>query len=60
MQFSAAASDAVSLVVGARSGTQIMEDYNSMQTKIPAEFWEDLMQQNLVHQDAALPPSPRA
>ena len=58
LQFSAAGSEAVALVVGARSDAQIMEDYNSMQAKIPTEFWDDLRLQKLIHQDAALPPSP--
>ncbi|WP_070156640.1 aldo/keto reductase [Sphingobium phenoxybenzoativorans] len=60
LQFSAAGSEAVALVVGAGSEAQITENYNSMQAKIPTELWEDLRQQNLVHQDAALPLSPTA
>jgi len=33
---------AVALVVGARSPQQIAEDYNSLQGKIPSEFWPSL------------------
>src|ERR1700753_732024 len=39
LQFSAAASEAVALVVGARSAQQISEDWNSLQAKIPHQFW---------------------
>src|ERR1035437_2120228 len=42
LQFSAAPDVAVALVVGARSDRQIQEDYNSLQTKIPSEFWAEL------------------
>jgi len=55
LQFSAAASEAVALVVGARSDQQILEDYNSMQAKIPEDFWEELKKQKLIEQDAATP-----
>src|ERR1700678_4395371 len=55
LQFSAAASEAVALVVGARSARQISEDYNSVQAKIPAEFWAELKEQRLIEPDAALP-----
>src|ERR1700724_1502664 len=39
LQFSAAPDIAAALVVGASSEQQILADYTSMQTKIPAEFW---------------------
>jgi D-threo-aldose 1-dehydrogenase len=55
LQFSAAAPVAVALVVGARSDQQILEDYNSMHAKIPADFWEDLKASGLIEKDAALP-----
>jgi D-threo-aldose 1-dehydrogenase len=58
LQFSAAASEAVALVVGARSARQISEDYNSMQAKIPAAFWTELKEQQLIEPDAALPAAP--
>lgn len=57
LQFSAAASEAVALVVGARNARQISEDYNSMQAKVPAEFWAELKHQRLIEADAALPAS---
>src|ERR1700744_603959 len=41
LQFSAAASEAVALVVGARSASQISEDYNAMLAKIPTAFWAE-------------------
>ncbi|HZV05576.1 MAG TPA: aldo/keto reductase [Gemmataceae bacterium] len=58
LQFSAAADVAVALVVGARSDGQILEDWNSLQAKIPAEFWSDLKKDGLVEDGASLPASP--
>lgn len=55
LQFSAAADVAVALVVGASSDRQISEDWNSMQRKIPDDFWQELKSEGLVHQQAALP-----
>lgn len=55
LQFSAAADVAVALVVGASSSEQILQDYNSMQAKIPAEFWDDLKHQGLIEPAAAVP-----
>jgi len=49
---------AVALVVGARSPQQIAEDYNSLQAKIPLEFWAELKQQALIESDASLPAVP--
>jgi D-threo-aldose 1-dehydrogenase len=42
-------------VVGASSEQQILADYTSMQTKIPAEFWTDLKAQKLIEQNAPIP-----
>ena len=55
LQFSAAPDVAVALVVGARSDRQIQEDWNSLQAKIPSEFWAELRQQRLIEADAKLP-----
>jgi D-threo-aldose 1-dehydrogenase len=55
LQFSAAPDVAAALVVGASSEPQILADYTSMQTRIPAEFWADLKAQNLIEQNAPLP-----
>src|SRR5882762_118528 len=52
LQFSAAPDVASALVVGCKSEQQILADYTSMQTKIPAEFWADLKAQNLIEQNA--------
>jgi D-threo-aldose 1-dehydrogenase len=57
LQFSAAADVAVALVVGARSDQQILEDWNSLQAKIPPGFWSDLKRQGLIEGDANLPSS---
>ncbi|MFG1410533.1 aldo/keto reductase [Xanthobacter sp. VTT E-85241] len=58
LQFSAAGSEAVALVVGARSDQQILEDYNSMQAKIPVAFWAELKQEKLIEANASLPAAP--
>ncbi|WP_426426254.1 aldo/keto reductase [Bradyrhizobium genosp. A] len=55
LQFSAAPDVAVALVVGARSDRQIMEDWNSLRTKIPPQFWAELKQRGLIEADATLP-----
>jgi D-threo-aldose 1-dehydrogenase len=55
LQFSAAAPEAVALVVGARSAQQIQEDWNAMQARIPAEFWDELKSEKLVEQEAPTP-----
>jgi D-threo-aldose 1-dehydrogenase len=55
LQFSAAASEAVALVVGARSARQIQQDWNSMQAKIPADFWNELRHEELIERDAPTP-----
>jgi D-threo-aldose 1-dehydrogenase len=55
LQFSAAPDNAAALVVGASSEQQILADYTSMQTKVPAEFWAELKAQNLIEQNAPVP-----
>jgi D-threo-aldose 1-dehydrogenase len=55
LQFSAAPDIAAALVVGASSEQQILADYTSMQTKVPAEFWADLKAENLIEQNAPVP-----
>jgi D-threo-aldose 1-dehydrogenase len=55
LQFSAAPDVAAALVVGASSEQQILADYTSMQTRIPAEFWAELKSQNLIEQNAPVP-----
>ena len=55
LQFSAAPDVASALVVGCKSEQQILADYTSMQTKVPAEFWADLKARNLIEQNAPVP-----
>ena len=55
LQFSASPDVAAALVVGASSEQQILADYTSMQTKIPAEFWAGLKAQKLIEQNAPTP-----
>ena len=55
LQFSAAPDVAAALIVGVSREHQILEDYTSMQSKIPAEFWADLKSQNLIEQNAPTP-----
>ena len=58
LQFSAAPDVAVALVVGARSHQQIAEDHNSLQAKIPSEFWAELQRRALIESDASVPAAP--
>ena len=60
LQFSAAAPEAVALVVGARSADQIREDWNAMQAKIPSAFWDELRHARLIEPDAPVPPPPES
>ena len=55
LQFAAAASEAVALVVGAGSGPQIQANWNSLQAKIPGDFWRELRDAKLIDPDAATP-----
>src|SRR6201992_2947918 len=55
LQFSSAADVAVALVVGARSARQISQNWNSLQAKIPHQFWDELVQERLVDPNAKLP-----
>jgi D-threo-aldose 1-dehydrogenase len=55
LQFSAAPDIAAALVVGASSEQQVLADYTSMQTRIPAEFWAQLKAQKLIEQNAPVP-----
>lgn len=55
LQFSAAADGAVALVVGASSARQILQDYNSMQAKVPGEFWQEMRAAGLIEPAAAVP-----
>jgi D-threo-aldose 1-dehydrogenase len=55
LQFSAAPDVAAALIVGASSEQQILADYTSMQTKIPAEFWAELKAGKLIEENAPTP-----
>jgi D-threo-aldose 1-dehydrogenase len=55
LQFSASPDVAAALVVGASNEQQILADYTSMQTKIPAEFWAELKAQKLIEPNAPTP-----
>src|SRR6202012_1785002 len=55
LQFSSAASEAVALVVGARSAQQVSQNWNSLQAKIPHQFWDELVQERLVDPHPQLP-----
>ena len=55
LQFSAAPDIAAALVVGVSREHQILEDYTSMQSRIPSEFWAELKGQNLIEQNAPTP-----
>jgi len=55
LQFSASPDVAAALVVGVSREHQILEDYTSMQTRIPTEFWAELKSQNLIEPNAPTP-----
>ncbi len=55
LQFSAAAPEAVALVVGAGSALQIQQDWNSMHAKIPGAFWQELRSEALIEPAAPTP-----
>jgi D-threo-aldose 1-dehydrogenase len=55
LQFSASPDVAAALIVGASSEQQILADYTSMHSKIPAEFWADLKAQKLIEENAPTP-----
>jgi len=55
LQFSAAPDVAAALVVGVSREQQILEDYTSMQTRIPAELWAELKAEKLIEPNAPVP-----
>ncbi len=55
LQFSASPDVAAALLVGASSEQQILADYTSMQTKIPAEFGTELKVKKLIEENAPTP-----
>jgi D-threo-aldose 1-dehydrogenase len=55
LQFAAAPDVAAALVVGVSREHQILEDYASMQTRIPCEFWAELKSENLLEPHAPTP-----
>ena len=55
LQFSAAPDVAAALVVGVSREHQVLDDYTSMQTKIPPEFWAELKSRNLIEPNAPTP-----
>ncbi len=55
LQFSASPDVAAALVVGASSEQQILADFTSMLSRIPADFWAELKAENLIEQNAPTP-----
>lgn len=55
LQFSASPDVAAALLVGASSEQQILADYTSMQSRIPAEFWVELKAEKLIEENAPTP-----
>jgi D-threo-aldose 1-dehydrogenase len=56
LQFSAAPDVVVSLVVGAHTEAQALANATSMKATIPQAFWAELKRQNLIDQNAPVPP----
>jgi len=55
LQFSKAPDVAAAVVVGCSNARQVLEDYTSMQTRIPEAFWSDLRAERLIEGDAPIP-----
>ncbi len=55
LQFCNAPSVVNSIVPGASSGQQVIENALSMATKLPSEFWLKLREEELIHPDAQAP-----
>lgn len=55
LQFCNAPSVVSSVIPGASTGAQVIENSLSMATKLPAAFWETLKRENLIHADAPVP-----
>ena len=55
LQFAAAPDEVSSIIPGARTSQQILENVNSMKVKIPKEFWSDLKNNNLIAKTAQTP-----
>ena len=55
LQFSKAPDVAVAVVVGCSDAQEVLEDYTSLQTRIPDDFWSDLRAGRLIDSDAPLP-----
>ncbi len=55
LQFSKAPDVSVALVVGCSNPQQVLADYTSLRTKIPAAFWSDLRVEGLIESDAPAP-----
>ena len=59
LQFSSAPDVALALIVGARTADQAVKNASAMQDTIPPAFWDELKRQNLIEQNAPLPPAQR-
>lgn len=55
LQFSNTPDVAAALVVGCANPQQVLADYTSLQTKIPAEFWSQLKADGLIESKAPVP-----
>jgi len=56
LQFSSAPDVAAALVVGCANPQQVLADYTSLKTKIPAAFWSHLRSEGLIASQAPVPP----
>ena len=55
LQFSLAPKAADTVLAGASKPEQVQENVKALEEKIPAEFWSDLKQENLIEQKAEVP-----
>jgi D-threo-aldose 1-dehydrogenase len=56
LQFSSAPDLAAALVVGCSTPQQVLADYTSLKTQIPAAFWSHLRSEGLITRQALVPP----
>jgi D-threo-aldose 1-dehydrogenase len=57
LQFSSAPDVAAALVVGCSNPQEVLADYTSLSTKVPAQFWSELRTEGLIESDAPVPPA---
>lgn len=55
LQFVLAADEFVSIIPGASTSSQVVDNVNGWKTQIPQEFWLDLKKQGIIYEKAQIP-----